>query len=122
MAYIKTETVKGMRNELKVLFPAKQGYKISVTTRNYSTVICTIITAPIELRSDLTRSYNSVNEYYIEKNYEGNPAAIEVLTKINDILNQNNYDNSDSQSDYFDVGHYTSIRIGDWDKPFTVIN
>lgn len=35
-------------------------------------------------------------------------------------LNIDNYDNSDSQTDYFDVGHYTSINLGSWNKPFIV--
>jgi len=29
-----------------------------------------------------------------------------------------NYDNSDSQSDYFDVNFYLNIGIGRYDKPF----
>jgi hypothetical protein len=33
-------------------------------------------------------------------------------------LNCDNYDNSDSMTDYFDVGHYVDLNIGKWDKPF----
>ncbi|QIH37890.1 hypothetical protein G7A72_03330 [Flavobacterium sp. Sr18] len=121
MAYIKTETVKGMRNEIKNLFPAKQGWKFSITCINYSTVRCAILAAPIELRMDLTRSHESVNNYYIESHYEANPAAKEVLTKINSVLNQDNYNNSDAMVDYFDVGHYISLSVGEWNKPFQVI-
>lgn len=35
-------------------------------------------------------------------------------------LNTDNYDNSDVQTGYFDVGHYVELRIGRWDKPFQV--
>ena len=29
-----------------------------------------------------------------------------------------NYDNSDIQTDYFDIGWYVDINVGKWDKPF----
>lgn len=121
MAYITPETVKGMRNELKVLFPLKDGWKLSVTCINYSTVSCNILEAPIELRNDPTRSNESVNNYWIETHYKDKEEAKEILLKINAVLNQKNYNNSDVMTDYFDVGHYVSIGIGAWDKPFKVI-
>ena len=34
------------------------------------------------------------------------------------IVNQYNYDNSDSQTDYFDVNFYTHLNLGKWNKPF----
>lgn len=122
MAYITSESVKEMRNELKSLFPAKQGWKLSVTREHYSSVRCIILSAPIELRLDNTRSNESVNNFWISSRYEDTPndAAKEALTKINNVLNLNNYDRSDSMVDYFDVGHYVTIGIGAWDKPFTV--
>jgi hypothetical protein len=121
MAYITPETVKGMRNELKVLFPVKDGWKLSVTCRNYSTVSCNILEAPIELRNDPTRTNESVNNYWIDTHYKDKEEAKEILLKINAVLNQKNYNNSDVMTDYFDVGHYVSIGIGAWDKPFNVI-
>lgn len=120
MAYITTEQVKEMRNELKALFPTKAGWKISVTREHYSAVRCIILAAPIELRNDITRTNENVNNFWIESNYADNETAKNALTKINDVLNLNNYDRSDSMTDYFDVGHYVSIGIGAWDKPFTV--
>ena len=121
MAYISTEQVKEMRNELKVLFPAKAGWKLSLTRQHYSSVRCEILTAPIELRLDSTRTNESVNHYYIDSRYDGNnDAATKVLTTISNVLNLNNYDNSDAMTDYFDCGHYVNMSIGAWDKPFQV--
>ncbi len=125
MAYITPEQIKTMRNEIKNLYPTKQGWKFSLTCVNYSTARLVITQAPIELRTSdellSNRSYTSVNNYYIDENYKAMPVVKKVLNNINNILNQNNYDNSDSQSDYFDVGHYVCISIGSYDKPFTVI-
>jgi hypothetical protein len=35
-----------------------------------------------------------------------------------DAMNDGNHDNSDIQSDYFDVGWYTHINVGRWNKPY----
>lgn len=50
MAYITSQSVKEMRNQVKELYPAKQGWKFSITRENYSRVNCVILAAPIELR------------------------------------------------------------------------
>lgn len=47
--------------------------------------------------------------------------AHEILQKAVQISNQYNYDNSDAQTDYFDVHFYLHMSIGKWDKPFEVI-
>jgi hypothetical protein len=123
MAYINSESVKEMRNKIKELYPAKQGWKFSITRENYSNVRCVILSAPIELRIDNSKTNEGVNHFYIETRYNGeNEKATEVLKNINHILNTDNFDESDSMTDYFHVGHYISISIGDWNKPFTLLN
>lgn len=123
MAYITSQSVKEMRNQVKELYPAKQGWKFSITRENYSRVNCVILSAPIELRLDNSRTNEGVNNFYIETRYNGeNDQATNVLKNINDILNKDNFDESDSMTDYFHVGHYISISIGAWDKPFTLLN
>jgi hypothetical protein len=42
------------------------------------------------------------------------------MEKIAKALNTGNFNNSDSQSDYFHVGFYSSLHLGRWDKPFVV--
>jgi hypothetical protein len=44
-----------------------------------------------------------------------------LLEKIVKTLNIGNHNNSDIQSDYFDVGWYVSIKVGEWDKPYQVV-
>lgn len=41
-----------------------------------------------------------------------------LVKKIVDMTNKFNWDNSDSQSDYFDVNFYLHINIGKWDKDY----
>jgi len=123
MAYITSESVKEIRNSIKALYPAKQGWKFSIKRDHYSSVRCSILSAPVELRLDTTRTNQSVNNYWIESNYEGkNDVAKDILLNINSILNLNNFDKSDLMVDYHHVGHYVSLSIGEWDKPFQVVN
>jgi hypothetical protein len=123
MAYITSESVKEMRNSIKALYPAKQGWKFSITREHYSNVRCEILTAPVELRVDTTKENEGVNNFWIESRFEGkNEIATEILKNINDILNLNNFDKSDSMTDYFHVGHYVTLTIGSWDKPFKLVN
>ena len=119
MAYITSESVKEIRTEIKKMFPASKGWKFSITRRNYSSVDCDILQAPINLLINSERTYEQVNTFYIEDS-ERSPEAKEALKSITKILNTNNYDNSDSMTDYFEVGHYVSLSVGAWDKPFTV--
>jgi hypothetical protein len=46
--------------------------------------------------------------------------AWEVLHRAAEIGNAENWDNSDSQTDYFDVNYYLDINIGKWNKDFQV--
>ncbi|MBF84561.1 MAG: hypothetical protein CL489_08815 [Acidobacteria bacterium] len=54
----------------------------------------------------------------IIESFGSDSKEIELLKKIFDIINEENYDNSDAMTDYFDVGFYWEINIGTWDKPY----
>lgn len=117
MAYISTEEVKVIREELKKNFPSRLGWKLSIVRRDYLSLSISIINAPIELRNDQNNSYESVNQYWLES--RENKESVLVLKKIFEIANKNNYDRSDVQSDYFDVGYYLNLSIGHFGKSFT---
>jgi len=44
--------------------------------------------------------------------------AWKVLKRALEITHQFHYDNSDSQTDYFDTNFYIHLAIGKWNKPF----
>ena len=117
MAYISTEEVKVIREELKKKFPSRLGWKLSIVRRDYLSLSISIIQAPFELRNDQNNAYEQVNQYWIES--RENKQSIPPLKKIFEIANKNNYNRSDVQSDYFDVGYYLNISIGHFGKPFT---
>ncbi len=106
MAYITSQEVAQIRKTLKARFP---NLKLSVTRRNHSTVDVDILAGDLHF----TKPYEQINHYYLDK-YEN----AETLQIITDICMKGNHDNSDSQSDYFDVGWYFSLSVGRWDKPY----
>ena len=115
MAYISKQQVKETRDKLRLF----KGFKFSVTRTHYSSINVAILSAPIELRNDITHEYEQVNQYHIDS--RDNKESIDFLNSVHDIVNAGNYNNSDVQSDYFDVGFYVSMSIGKWDKAFQVI-
>lgn len=117
MAYISTEEVKVIREELKKNFPSQLGWKLSIVRRDYLSLSISIIEAPFELRNDVKNDYEQVNSHWISS--RENKQSIPVLKKILKIANKKNYDRSDVKSDYFDVGFYLNLSIGHFGKPFT---
>ena len=82
MAYITTEQVKEIRTELKALLPSKQGFKISVTRRDYSCLEVVILEAPIELRKDLAKEYEQIFSWAIDKLILGLIVLYETMLQV----------------------------------------
>lgn len=103
MAYITSEEVKEIRNEIKASFP--KTFKFSITREHHCRVNVSLMQAPIEIEAHLNRNF---------KNHK-------TIKKIIDaIVNKKNFDLSDSMTDYFHVGFYSHIQVGQWDKPYIV--
>ena len=60
----------------------------------------------------------TVSRHHWSESFSGE--ALDFMNEIWPVLMEGNWDNSDSQSDYFDVGWYCYINIGSWDKPYEV--
>ena len=72
-----------------------------------------------EGRDEMIRGRSlDVNPYHLEKQFHG--TVLEYFQEIVDALNTDNHNRSDIMTDYYDVGHYINIRIGDWDKAFVI--
>lgn len=111
MAYIATNEVKEIRNNLKKKFTAKDGWKFSVVREHYSSVRVAIMQSPKEYGFEGNKS---VNHFYIKDTYTGKQE--EALTEIYKIVSANHWDESDIMSDYFNCSFYITIQIGKWDK------
>ena len=122
MAYMSQEHKKQIASALKAVVP--KSWKYSLAVRNHSSIVMTIRSADIDLialhanKHSEDMKYLDLNHYYLDRAYDG--VVLKQMEAILKILNLGNYDNSDVQSDYFDVGHYVHLHIGSWDKPFQV--
>ena len=122
MAYMSQENKKSKAPAIKAILK-KYGLKGSLRVQHYSTLILTIKSGKIDFVSNFQdktkREFNyQVNEYYIEETYTG--VAAEALNELKAAMMEGNHNNSDIQTDYFDVGWYISIDIGKWDKPYVL--
>lgn len=109
MAYISVEQVAQIRKQIKNKFPAKKGWRFSITREHYTGINITIVNAPVNFLSGYKNGHSIIPS---ERDHP-------YLQQIYNIANSGNHDNSDTMLDYFDVGWYIWLKIGSWGKPFT---
>jgi hypothetical protein len=113
MAYYNQEMKRAAAPQIRALLN-KYGMKGSLSVHNHSTVVLTLSAGPI----DFDGEYQQVNVYWIAEHYTG--VAREFLLEAYRILMVGNHNNSDVQTDYFDVGWYVDIHVGRWDRPYVL--
>ena len=126
MAYVSKEKKAKIAAALKSAIP--KGWKYSLAVRHHSTIVLTVYSAPFDLLGAFkhrpyfdpeTATSIEVNNYHYRNHLEDETVA-DVFDNIFAALNIDNFDKSDTQTDYFHVGHYVDFNIGRWDKPFQV--
>ena len=131
MAFMNQDKKAVIAAQLKAVMPA--GWKYSLRVHHHSTLILQIASAPVDLlnarpddaeiragyRINTSGNYRGINLYHLDAEFSGDLLA--TFEAICAAMNLGNHDNSDPMTDYFDVGHYISISIGAWNKPFKVV-
>lgn len=122
MAYITAEHTREIKKQLKSAFPA---YKLSVRNEHHISVSVHIEASDLEFNDktvEALKAYGNVqiNSYHPDR-IAGSDKTKETIQKILEIVNKGNHDNSDSMSDYFDVGWYVHLELGHWNKPYQAI-
>lgn len=119
MAYVSPKLKKSLVSLTKPVL-AKWGVKGSFSVDNHSAIVLTVRSGPIDFWKEYlgkkTGDYIDVNLYHIESQFSGKSKDFLLAAKRH--LNAGNHDRSDIQSDYFDVGWYTYIKIGNYKKPY----
>jgi len=134
---IKAKLTPGIKAVLK-----KYGMKGTIRVQHYSTLIVTLRSGELDLLGDYKSTYLKRSEFeffmatarqldYILKTNNmqvnvhqidrlfSNPTIKAFLTELKTAMEGDEfYDNSDITTDYVDVSHYISIRIGEWNSPF----
>jgi len=139
MAYMSQENKAKIAPKIKAIL-AKYKVKGSLSVRNHSSLVLNLKSGSIDLienyietdsktfhgnkmsqdQIDYIRSKKSmdVNPYWFKEHFSGK--SLDFLKEIFVAMNDGNWDKSDIQSDYFNVGWYVDVNVGKWDKPYTV--
>lgn len=125
MAYMSQENKKALAPAIKAILQ-KHGLKGSLGVRNHSTLVLKITSGTIDFAADYQGQRPTsdegfaarVNHYYISTGWTGK--AAEALTELAQAMMVGNHDRSDSMTDYFDVGWYVDLSVGEWNKPYVL--
>lgn len=115
MAYMNQEMKKAIAPVVKNILK-RYGVKGTLSVRNHSTLVLNITEGKIDFLKDSDRKYTGVNRYWFHEHYDG--VAKECLTEVIAAMNSGNWNNSQIEVDYFDVGWYIDVNIGKWNKPY----
>jgi hypothetical protein len=116
MAYMTQEMKKALSVNIKKVL-SEFGVKGSISIRHYSTLVVKIKTGSIDF--DLPEwGYKSVST--VRDSMKGEEAEFlkALLDAMNNAGDLQNFDESDGMTDYFHVGWYTDIYIGEFQKPY----
>jgi len=130
MAYFNQERKAAMAPSIKAICK-KYNVKASLAVRHHSTVCLNIKQGAIDFIGNTNKVAEArahgqewrkveksidVNPYWYQEHFDGK--ALRFLKEVFAVLNGGNHDNSDIQTDYFDVGWYVDVNVGQWDKPY----
>lgn len=136
MAYMDQEKKAKLAPAIKAVLK-KYGIKGTLGVRHHSTLICNISSGSLDIIGNMyavalerpgtyyadgtpSPTYIQVNPYYISENYTGK--VRNFLVELISAMNVGNHDRSDSQTDYFDVGFYINVNVGQWNKPYQFVS
>lgn len=127
MAYVSQELKAKLAPAIKAVCK-KHGVKASLAVRNHSTLVLNVKSGKIdfigefgdtpEARQDAEKFGIQVNPYHYKSHFAGK--SKKFLSEVIPLMNSGNHDNSDPQTDYFDVGWYVDVNIGKWDKKYAL--
>jgi len=115
MAYMSQDHKKELAPKIKAICK-KYNVKASLAVYNHSTLVLNIKSSEFDFDLKENETYTSVNVYWIESHWSGK--VLKFLTEVHDAMMIGNHNNSDIMTDYFDIGWYTDINVGKWNKPY----
>lgn len=136
MAYMSQERKKALAPKIKAVLK-KYGVKGTLSVDNHSTLYVNLKSGVLDLLGVSNKiakeqqeyrypqwgeynpvEYMQVNPYWFKDSYKDYPEILAFLTELHDAMNVGNHDNSDSMTDYFDVGWYAYVNIGKYNSPY----
>ncbi len=124
MAYMSQEHKKQLAPTINAILK-KYSVKGTLAVRHHSTLVLNIKSSSIDFFGDCIgqrptdRDCISVNQFWYKEHFTGESLAF--LSEVIPAMNVGNHNNSDIMTDYFDVGFYIDVNIGQWDKPYQLL-
>ena len=132
MAYMSQQKKAEIAPQVREIL-SRYGVKGSLAVRNHSTLVLNIRSGDIDFIGNYQDKqqgrisqyrhehqspirYLQVNPYWWHDHFTGQ--ALAFLTEVFTEMNRGNYDRSDAQTDYFCVGWYVDVNIGQWNAPY----
>jgi hypothetical protein len=124
MAYMNQEKKAKIAPVVKAILK-KYNVKASLAVRNHSTLVLNVKQGSIDFINDFGNSEDAkqfgiqVNPYHYKSHFTGK--SVKFLSEVITAMNDGNHDRSDAMIDYFDVGWYVDVNIGQWNKPYALV-
>lgn len=135
MAYMSQERKNKLAPAIKAALKAF-GLKGTISVDNHSTLVVKVSEGKIDFIKNYNdtvwnkysatghglrtvENYLDVNPYWYHDHFTGD--ALNAIKAIITAMMEGNHDNSDIQTDYFDVGWYINLHIGMWNKDYRVV-
>lgn len=140
MAYVSQEMKKALAPQIKAVLK-KYKVKGTIGVRNHSSLVVNLREGGLDFIGQANRDNKEhaerrgthfhevkgnyqVNHYYAHES--GDKTIGSFFKELVEAMNGKgssvqNHNNSDIQSDYFDVGWYIDINVGQWDKPYIYV-
>ena len=116
MAYINQEDKKRLAPKIKAVLK-KYGVKGSISISHHSNLVVRLKEGKVDLYGEKTspswcgsHGSDSVNTYWINDHHTGK--SRDFLNELKAAMNDGNWDKSDVRTDYFNVGWYSDIVVG----------
>lgn len=137
MAYVSQDRKKALAPQIRKVLK-QYGMKGTIAVRNHSTLVVNIKSGDLDVcgnwfenlkpeayyleNNDVAPKSVDVNTYHIESSYTGEVrdflVALVAAMNGEGCETEENFDKSDSMTDYFHVGWYIDINVGGWKKPY----
>jgi hypothetical protein len=135
MAYMSQDQKKTLAPGIKGVL-TKYGMKGTTAVRNHCTLVVNVTEGPLDLignanakseercepgeRRVVHKDYIRVSNYHARDQFSDECQAF--VLELLEACNVGNWDKSDLQADYHNVGWYVDINIGRYDWPYTLLH
>ena len=116
MAFISQDKKKELAPKIKQVLK-KHGVKGTISISHHSNLVVRLKEGKIDLYGEKTspnwcgsHGSDSVNTYWINDQHTGQSRVF--LNELKAAMNDGNWDKSDTMTDYFNVGWYSDIIVG----------